>query len=217
MFVSDHVRSNPSRSPRKEPSRRERQRLETRSRLFEAALAEFRRVGFANAQIETIVERAGVARGTFYFHFPTKEHVLLEFQRRQELSIAERIAAPAERPESVKAFLLRVVDAIFGERPRGRRPRAGARADRDVRPRRRATSTSNTEPFVVTLVDYFSEAAERGEVRTDLSPEEITGVFLTTLFGLRRRRDGRSRGAPATSSCAPSTSSNGGSHHDHQV
>ena len=34
--------------------------------------------GFSNAQIDRIVERAGVARGTFYFHFPTKEHVLVE-------------------------------------------------------------------------------------------------------------------------------------------
>lgn len=168
--------------PPKEPSRRERQRLETRSRLFEAALAEFRRVGFANAQIETIVERAGVARGTFYFHFPTKEHVLLEFQRRQELSIAERIAAPVGRPESVKSFLLRVVDAIAA-RVREVGDPALVRELIAMFVRAPRYVDLNTEPFVVALVDWFSEAAERGEIRTDLSPEEITGVFVTTLFG----------------------------------
>jgi len=168
--------------PSKEPNRRERQRLETRSRLFEAALAEFRRVGFADAQIESIVERAGVARGTFYFHFPTKEHVLLEFQRRQELGIAERIAAPVSRPESVKEFLLRVVDAIFGDvRAIGDPALVRELIAMFVRTPRYVDL--NTEPFVVALVDWFSEAAERGEVRTDLSAEEITGVFLTTLFG----------------------------------
>ncbi len=57
--------------------RRERQRLETRARLYETALAEFKDVGFNDAQIDRIAEKAGVARGTFYFHFPTKEHVLL--------------------------------------------------------------------------------------------------------------------------------------------
>jgi len=81
MFVSE-MSITPLQTRREEPTRRERQRLETRGRLYEAALAEFRRVGFANAQIEAIVERAGVARGTFYFHFPTTEHVLLEFQHR---------------------------------------------------------------------------------------------------------------------------------------
>jgi len=168
--------------PREEPSRRERQRLETRSRLFEAALAEFRRVGFANAQIESIVERAGVARGTFYFHFPTKEHVLLEYQRRQELGLAERIAAPPERPESVKTFLLRVVDAIFGN-VRAVGDPALVRELIAMFVRMPRYVDLNAEPFVVTLVDWFSEAAERGEVRTDLSPEEITAVFPTTLFG----------------------------------
>jgi AcrR family transcriptional regulator len=167
---------------REEPSRRERQRLETRARLYEAALAEFRRVGFANAQIETIVERAGVARGTFYFHFPTKEHVLLEFQRQQELSLAERIAALPERPESVKAFLLRVIHTISADlRTVGDPALVRELIAMFVRAPRYVDL--NAEPFVVALMDYFSEAAERGEVRTDLSPEEITGVFLTTLFG----------------------------------
>ncbi len=168
--------------PPKEPSRRERQRLETRSRLFDAALAEFRRVGFANAQIETIVERAGVARGTFYFHFPTKEHVLLEFQRRQEESLVQRIAARPERQESVKAFLLRVADSIAAEvRTVGDPALVRELIAMIVRAPRYVDL--NTEPFVVTVVDYFGEAADRGEIRTDLSAEEITGIFLTTLWG----------------------------------
>lgn len=168
--------------PREAPNRRERQRLATRDRLFDAALSEFRRVGFADAQIETIVDRAGVARGTFYFHFPTKEHVLLEFQRRQELIIAERITAPPRRPESVRSFLMRVVDAIFSNvRVVGDPALVRELIAMFVRSPRYVDL--NSEPFVVTLVDYFSEAAERDEVRSDYSPEEITGIFLTTLFG----------------------------------
>ncbi len=52
--------------------RRDRQRLETRARVYEAAVDEFRREGFARAQVDRIVAAAGVARGTFYFHFPSK-------------------------------------------------------------------------------------------------------------------------------------------------
>jgi hypothetical protein len=39
------------------------------------------------------------------------------------------------------------------------------------------------EPLVVALVDWFTDAQERSEVRTDLAPEEIADVFLTQLFG----------------------------------
>jgi hypothetical protein len=41
----------------------------------------------------------------------------------------------------------------------------------------------SAEPLIVAMVDYFSDAAERGAVRADIPPEEIAGVFLTALFG----------------------------------
>src|SRR2546428_13076417 len=84
---------------------RTRQRLETRDRIFEAALAEFRRVGVAAAEIEDIVRAADVARGTFYLHFPTKDHVLMELLRRQQRELGERLRSA--RVPSTRAFLRR--------------------------------------------------------------------------------------------------------------
>src|ERR1700743_3976676 len=66
------------------PSARETKRLQTRERLLGAAIAEFKRAGMADADVGSIVTAAGVAHGTFFFHFPTKEHVLLELERREE-------------------------------------------------------------------------------------------------------------------------------------
>ena len=54
------------------------------ARLFDAAVAEIDRSGMAGADISAIAHAAGVARGTFYFHFPTKEHVLVELERDEE-------------------------------------------------------------------------------------------------------------------------------------
>ena len=90
-----------SASPPDGLSRRERQRLETRERIYNTALAEFREVGVAEAQIDRIAEKAGIARGTFYFHFSTKEHVLIELQHRAERALVERIEALGPPPESV--------------------------------------------------------------------------------------------------------------------
>ena len=69
---------SPSSDDGARPTQRERQRAETRERLFQAALDEFRREGVAGARIERIASAVGVVRGTFYFHFPTKDHVLHE-------------------------------------------------------------------------------------------------------------------------------------------
>ena len=73
------------------PSAREAKRLQTRERLMGAAIAEFKRSGIAEADVSAIVAAAGVAHGTFFFHFPTKEHVLLELERREEERIAKQL------------------------------------------------------------------------------------------------------------------------------
>lgn len=66
---------------------RENQRLQTRARVFEATVAEIGRSGLAGADVAAIAAAAGVSRGTFYFHFPTKEHVLVELERAEETNI----------------------------------------------------------------------------------------------------------------------------------
>ena len=65
----------------------------TRERLLGAAIGEFRRAGVAAGDVRAIAAAAGVSPATFYFHFPTKEHVLVELERREE----ERIAAELTR------------------------------------------------------------------------------------------------------------------------
>lgn len=52
------------------PKARELRGLQTRERLLGAAAIEFARAGMAD--VRAIVSAAGVAQGTFFFHFPTK-------------------------------------------------------------------------------------------------------------------------------------------------
>ena len=56
----------------------------------------FRRDGVDACRIDDIATAAGTSRGTFYFHFPTKEHVLLERMRETEDEICDAIARVAE-------------------------------------------------------------------------------------------------------------------------
>ena len=160
-------------------SKRERQRLETRERLYQTALSEFKDAGFNDAQIDRIAEKAGVARGTFYFHFPTKEHVLLELQRRIELSQVERIKALGPSPESVSEFCHSLVASAMD---------ALAETEglhREVLTmwvRGRTTMELAAEPLILLVADYFADAAERGAVRRDIAPEQIAVLFLSSLF-----------------------------------
>src|ERR1044072_6222079 len=75
-------------TPQVKQSARETRRLQTRERLLGAAIAEFKLAGMSGADVNAIATAAGVAHGTFFFHFPSKEHVLLELERREEARMA---------------------------------------------------------------------------------------------------------------------------------
>jgi AcrR family transcriptional regulator len=163
---------------------RAQRRAETRMRLYESALAEFQRAGVAGAQIDRIATAAGVVRGTFYFHFPTKEHVLLELQHRHEARLCERLERLADSVplrlvlETVGASiqddeawdrtpgLMREMVAMYARQPRI--DRLYQRAD----------------PLGRAIGRRFAAAAARGELRSGLDPARLGFTFLTSLFGL---------------------------------
>ncbi len=68
----------PPRDRRPKRARR-RTRLSTdqvRTRLYEGALIRFRDQGYDATSVSELTRAAGVAKGTFFNHFPTKEHIL---------------------------------------------------------------------------------------------------------------------------------------------
>jgi AcrR family transcriptional regulator len=65
--------------------------------LLDAGLALFTERGIAHTTISEIVQRAGVAQGTFYLHFPSKDALLFALQDRVEERIVVRARAAIER------------------------------------------------------------------------------------------------------------------------
>lgn len=190
-IVPSGAKSGAKDGPAKGPSndgltRRERQRLETRERIFESSLEEFRANGMASASIDRIVEKVGVARGTFYFHFPTKEHVLIELQHRGAAELVEALKAQGPPPGSVAEFLRRVLRAIlesYGEDATLRREIMAMYLRNQLNP------ALSAEPLIVLVVDYFADAAERGAIRSDIPAEVMAVRFLGTLYQMNKDQD----------------------------
>jgi AcrR family transcriptional regulator len=83
---------------------------QTRRLIIAAALAEFLERGFASTTMDAVARRAGVAKGTPYRYFPTKES-LFEGVVRQEIAsaVVDVNAANRAPDEKVGAFLRRTM------------------------------------------------------------------------------------------------------------
>ncbi|MEO3757904.1 TetR/AcrR family transcriptional regulator [Mycobacterium sp. B14F4] len=156
-------------------------RLETRARLFDAALAEISRRGLAAADVSAIAAAAGVVRGTFYFHFPTKEHVLMEVERNEETRIISELGEARGDLTSVLGQLVRhVLDA---------EDRLGSVVFRDMLGLHFSSARPGGDelahhPLAGFVVGVLSRAQHAGQVRADVDAGELGTFFLTGLFAL---------------------------------
>lgn len=162
---------------------REQQREDTRRRLYDAALELFRRDGVAACRIDDIVRQAGVSRGSFYFHFPTKEDVLIDLMRDTERRIT---AALDELPAD--AALSLVIDSVIGslvaiwEPDPSLLPEVGSVGLRTAASELAAPDSSRLRSK---LAARFLGAARRGELSSLLPAEMLSDLYLGhTLTGL---------------------------------
>jgi AcrR family transcriptional regulator len=168
-------------------SARSKRREETRERLFEAALREFREYGLAGAQIDRIAKSAGVVRGTFYFHFPSKDDVLLELATRVNARITRRVSNLRSSEPSLEGLLKRVNDAIVDEHTRI--GEAGLQAELAAlymrRPRDLQMPSEHDAPSLAgMLTEQFGRIRASGGIRSTVPDELAAVVFMTSLFGV---------------------------------
>ncbi|MBN2447376.1 MAG: TetR/AcrR family transcriptional regulator [Phycisphaerae bacterium] len=160
---------------------REARRLETRARLFDAALKEIARCGLAAADVSAIAAAAGVVRGTFYFHFPTKEHVLVELERNEEIRIVTGLGeAQSDLSSMLSQLVHRVLDAEHRLGPVVFRDMLGLHFS-STRP---VEDEAAQHPLAEFLVRAIARAQHAGQVSPDADAGELGMFFLTGLFAL---------------------------------
>lgn len=164
-------------------NQREHQRLETRRRLFLAALDVFRRDGVQGCRIEDIAVQAGVSRAAFYFHFPTKEAVLAELLGQSEIAFVEAVAALPE-DASIEA----VVECTAGAMAASWSADAALFVEVGAMAlRRTAESLVNREDAYgirEELARRFELSAQRGELIPGVPAQALADLILASFFAV---------------------------------
>ena len=171
-------------TPEVKPSARETRRLQTRERLLGAAVAEFKRAGMAGADVNAIVTAAGVAHGTFFFHFPSKEHVLLELECREEARMARDFARFLGTAAGHIAALTEVVRLVTELEQR-----LGPLLFKELlalhfSPSRPTKDDWTDHPLIVLLVREIERARGDGVVHPEVDGFYSATFFLLGIYGV---------------------------------
>ncbi len=85
-----------------------------RERILRTAYDLFARRGTRGVGIDEVIARAGVAKATFYRHFPSKDDLVLAFlQRREEVWTLDFVEAGAQRRGSTAEEQLLAIFDVF--------------------------------------------------------------------------------------------------------
>jgi len=157
--------------------RREARKQEVRARLMEAALTLFRDQGVDETTVQSIVDRAGTSKGTFFNYFATKEHVLAAYYE-QLVEAALTRAAPPRSDASAERRVIALLLACAATLDDVVLARAMLRAlfSSAVIARADDVAESQLHDVVRTIL---REGIARGELRPDLELD----VFCSLLTG----------------------------------
>ena len=164
--------------------RRERRRVETRERIYRAALALFAERGFMETTVEDITEAADVGKGTFFNYFPTKQHVLATYGAERVATVERALALAKTGAGPVIEILHELATDLAGqskESPALLRAIYGAHAA-DANVRGELQRRMNTARRA--LAQIFRLAQARGEVRRDLSAPVMARQMQLVFHGI---------------------------------
>ncbi len=175
----------------KEVSRR---KGDKRERILKAALKIFAQKGFYPARISDIAKEAGVAEGTIYIYFDSKEDLILSVFREKMGQWMERLSAMLSEAESSKEKLRIIVSTHFSTLYNN--PHLAQLVQVELRACSafmRGGSAPEMRRYLRIIEEVLREGKERGEFRKDfnewLAARALLGIMdeLATIWVLKKR------------------------------
>jgi AcrR family transcriptional regulator len=171
--------------------RREKKKALTRQTIIDAAGKLFSVNGFDATSIDEICQAADVVKGTFYYHFKSKEDLVIELRREMTEQLEEFVASELDSGNSPLDILraLMIKDARWTEQNEELSVifvsqiymnRAASLKNPDTPPSRLRGALRRP---VSTVVEAAQQA---GQLRADVNPDELTEMIFGFYIHAKR-------------------------------
>jgi len=166
-----------------QPSRRERRRLEIRERIVETAFLLFETQGYEATTVTEIAERADIAYGTLFQHFPSKLDLLGEVSGRALGRLFENVEEVSKRPGSFAERLVMLFDTT-AENAESMGPQTRDLISAMLAHSIPETAGADDRRIRLLFRRFMDEGRAASEVREDESIDTLLEVVVGTWYSL---------------------------------
>jgi len=171
---------------------------ETRRRILDTAAVIFAEHGYLGTSLNQLIRATGLAKGGFYFHFPSKEALALAcLQDKQEQWIGKVTAAALRHERAIEqlASIPYTLCDVYEQDPSfacvGKLSMELMELEPDLVPQ--------VQPSMLAWIRLTSEllrrAQQEGDVRSELDPDSVAEVAVASVIGIEKMASCLSGGA----------------------
>jgi AcrR family transcriptional regulator len=163
---------------------RESKKRAVRKALYDAAVDLIERDGYDAVSVDQIVAAAGVAKGTFFNHFPGKADLLADWYLQViEISLEETPdAAALALPDRLAALALRSIQGALASPHMWQAKHAHALATPSIQTAERKTDAA----LRTAIARMIAQARHRDELPDRVDPEAMADLVVTLVTGTIR-------------------------------
>lgn len=159
---------------------------EVSNRIFHAAMELFDEKGYENTSVAEITKKAGVSKGTFFTHFPTKDAVFSAIGEIFAGYMQEIVEEGLKSGMPTRDILLECIGKTAAWCRENRKLMKNVTFSGIYKPAMGSSSTPNRILMSRLLVAIIRYGRQKGDILQAVDPEDaasiLTGIFFTVVY-----------------------------------
>lgn len=159
-------------------TKRKQQAIDSKKKIYQTALLLMEKKSFERISVEEISRKAGVSTGAFYHHFSSKDDILIELFKEADVFFVQKVVNSI-KGENAKDKIL-----SYFEHFSNFYLQYGVDILKALYATQNGLFVQNDRVIVTLLQDIVNQGIEKGELKSEMTNEEIVDMLFCTVRGV---------------------------------
>ena len=151
-----------------------------KAEIFRCGKVLFEEKGFKDTNVADIMQKAGYATGSFYRHYPSKDHLFMEIYNQENVALKQRILDTVDIHGNPMAVMQQLMDQNLAGMQKNRILREWYNRDsfdKIERSFRETNAIGNVDFFAEGFAEVVRIWQKEGRMRSDIGADMIIAIF----------------------------------------